>query len=112
MYCSNCGQEINDNAAVCIHCGAAVNAGMANANPLGGAQMTYHDIPKCKHCGYIGQPEEEKLFRPMDWGIGLATIWFGFGLLYFIVIGIIRSDKKKRQKCPHCGTVGEMTDMY
>lgn len=24
MYCSNCGQEINDNADVCIHCGCAV----------------------------------------------------------------------------------------
>ncbi len=25
MYCQNCGNEINDNAVVCIHCGAAVN---------------------------------------------------------------------------------------
>jgi len=25
MYCSNCGNEINDNAVVCIHCGAAVD---------------------------------------------------------------------------------------
>ena len=25
MYCKHCGQEINDNAAVCIHCGCAVS---------------------------------------------------------------------------------------
>lgn len=25
MYCKNCGQEIADNAAVCIHCGVAVS---------------------------------------------------------------------------------------
>ena len=24
MYCKNCGQEVNDNAVVCIHCGCAV----------------------------------------------------------------------------------------
>ena len=24
MFCKNCGKEINDNAAVCIHCGCAI----------------------------------------------------------------------------------------
>lgn len=24
MYCKNCGKEIDDNAAICIHCGVAV----------------------------------------------------------------------------------------
>ena len=24
MFCKNCGQEVNDNAVVCIHCGASV----------------------------------------------------------------------------------------
>ena len=24
MFCKNCGKEINDNAAICIHCGVAV----------------------------------------------------------------------------------------
>ena len=107
MFCKNCGKEINDNAAVCIHCGASTSA-----NAHRGGEMTFHELPKCKHCGYIGQPETEKLFRPMDWAIGLATLWFGFGILYFIIVGIMRSDKNKRQKCPKCGTAGEMTDVY
>ncbi|MCR1950033.1 zinc ribbon domain-containing protein [Clostridium sp. DSM 100503] len=25
MFCKNCGKEIDDNAAVCIHCGVATN---------------------------------------------------------------------------------------
>ena len=25
MYCQNCGKEINENAAVCLNCGVAVN---------------------------------------------------------------------------------------
>lgn len=25
MFCKNCGKEIDDNAAVCIHCGVAQN---------------------------------------------------------------------------------------
>lgn len=25
MYCRNCGKEIDDNAAVCIHCGVSVD---------------------------------------------------------------------------------------
>ncbi|WP_291648053.1 zinc ribbon domain-containing protein [Clostridium sp.] len=26
MFCKNCGKEIDDKAAVCIHCGVATNA--------------------------------------------------------------------------------------
>ena len=29
MYCSNCGSTIDNNAAVCIHCGAVTARGMA-----------------------------------------------------------------------------------
>ncbi len=34
MFCKNCGKEIDDKAAVCIHCGVAVNpTAVANGNP-------------------------------------------------------------------------------
>lgn len=26
MYCKNCGQQIDDNAVVCVHCGAQQQA--------------------------------------------------------------------------------------
>ena len=29
MFCSNCGSTIDDNAAVCIHCGAVTARGMS-----------------------------------------------------------------------------------
>jgi len=25
MYCSNCGQKVDDNAVICINCGCAIN---------------------------------------------------------------------------------------
>lgn len=28
MYCKNCGKELNDNAYVCINCGAKVESGL------------------------------------------------------------------------------------
>ena len=41
MYCKNCGKEIDDLAAVCIHCGVAVGNG----------------VKYCKNCG-AELPEE------------------------------------------------------
>ena len=26
MYCQNCGQEVNDNAVVCVHCGCSLRS--------------------------------------------------------------------------------------
>lgn len=110
MFCKNCGKEIDDNAAVCIHCGVMVanNASQQQNAPV------YHPVPKCTKCGYIGEFKSGKLFRPMDWAIGLVTLLLaGLGLLYFIIIAIIRSDKNKREKiCPHCGGVDTDIEMY
>ncbi len=34
MFCRNCGKEIDDKAAICVHCGVVVNEGaVANTNP-------------------------------------------------------------------------------
>ncbi len=30
MFCKNCGKEIDDKAAICIHCGVATNEGEMN----------------------------------------------------------------------------------
>ena len=35
MYCKNCGQEIDNNAAVCIHCGVAAGAGKGYCHNCG-----------------------------------------------------------------------------
>lgn len=30
MFCRNCGKEVNDNAVVCVHCGAATGVPIPN----------------------------------------------------------------------------------
>ncbi len=115
MFCKNCGKEIDDNAVVCIHCGAAANVPQpANAAGLGPNGEMMHPVPKCKKCGYIGEHEHEKLFRPKDWAIGLFLLLFaGFGIIYFIIIAIIRSDEDKRETiCPQCKAKKSSTCYY
>lgn len=34
MFCKNCGQQIDDNAAVCIHCGVATGNNMSSKSNL------------------------------------------------------------------------------
>ena len=54
-----------------------------------------------------------KMFRTIDWVIGLATIWFGFGIIYFIIIAIMRHDEKNRETiCPNCGEKNSAMDVY
>ena len=114
MYCSSCGKEINDKAAVCIHCGIAVNnSSGVQHNHNSGLGLQCHDIPKCRKCGYIGEFKREKMFRTIDWIIGLATFWFGFGIIYFIIVAILRYDEKNRKTiCPHCNEVDSAMEVY
>lgn len=43
MYCQNCGQQIDDNAYVCIHCGVRTDCNIKNRSS---------DEPvHCVHCG-------------------------------------------------------------
>ena len=35
MYCQNCGQKIDDNAVVCVHCGVATGKPAAVSNNTG-----------------------------------------------------------------------------
>ena len=107
MYCNNCGKEIDDNASICVHCGVATKNNSANNG------LQRHEVPKCKKCGYVGEFDREKMFRTIDWVIGIATIWFGFGIIYFIIIAIIRHDKKNRNTvCPKCGEVDSAVEIY
>lgn len=37
MYCSNCGNEMDDRAVVCTKCGVALQAGAVRSAPVAGA---------------------------------------------------------------------------
>lgn len=54
MFCRNCGGEIYENAAVCVHCGVAAGTGV-NFCPCCGAQ-TMPGAAVCLNCGVALTP--------------------------------------------------------
>lgn len=52
MFCNNCGKEINDNAVVCVNCGASVRSGVS---PPYGSQPAYNAPPTYGSSAYGAQ---------------------------------------------------------
>lgn len=78
-------------------------------------QMIKHDVPKCTCCGYVGRWKTEPVIRAIDWVIGIVLLLFGFipGIVYFIVVAIIRSNENNRGKiCPQCNAKNLWTFFY
>ena len=65
---------------------------------------TIHRTPKCTHCGYVGDWKLESLLLPRHIIIFLLLLFFwGAGLIYLLVVLIIRMNPDNRAKiCPHC----------
>ena len=49
MYCRSCGQQIHDEAVVCVHCGVPVGKGNGYCPNCGGE--THPEAVVCVHCG-------------------------------------------------------------
>ena len=49
MYCKNCGEEMNDNQAICLSCGVQAGAGSSHCPNCGGA--TGEKAVICVGCG-------------------------------------------------------------
>lgn len=49
MYCKNCGQEMNDNQAICIKCGVKTGEGSAFCANCGNAMPQGAEV--CLNCG-------------------------------------------------------------
>ncbi len=94
MFCKNCGKEINDKAAICIHCGCATG----NANPveeLSGESKKTLGVLLGIFLGLIGliigiclyptNSYERKTFI-QGWGIAFAISFGACMLLYIIII--------------------------
>lgn len=92
MFCKNCGKEINDKAAICIHCGCAT--GNPNTvEELSGESKKTMGVLMGIFLGIIGLivgicmfPEnsyERKTFIK-GWGIAFA-ICVGVGVLIYIL---------------------------
>ena len=67
--------------------------------------------PKCKSCGAVTAWTVEPLFLTKHIiGALVLLLFFGFGLLYLLIIAITRSDSNKRAKiCPICGARNQWT---
>lgn len=49
MYCTNCGEEMNDNQAVCLKCGVKVGEGVGYCGNCGATLAENADV--CLNCG-------------------------------------------------------------
>ena len=55
MFCRNCGNEMDNNAAVCVRCGVAVGGGSSYCQNCG--QPTMPGAAACTSCGvFLSQP--------------------------------------------------------
>jgi hypothetical protein len=73
-----------------------------------------HEVPKCLSCGTITPWKVEPILLPRHIIIFLILLlFFGTGLIYLIIILIIRSGSNSRSKiCPHCGARNLWTFLY
>ena len=92
---------------------------MQGYNPYLQAPMpgvpTHHPVPKCTYCGHIDEWEVGPLFRTMDYILGIAFTMCGVvpGLIYFGIVGVVRSNKDNREKyCKKCGAKNMFTNVY
>ena len=85
MYCTNCGKEMDPNAAVCINCGYAAGTGDKYCKNCG-HEMTPGQA-FCTQCGYATQPQTVKINPDMQKSkiaAGLLGIFLGtFGVHNF-----------------------------
>lgn len=54
MYCKNCGNPIDPNAAVCLNCGCAKGTGLSYCHNCG--QPLAPGAAICTNCGYAATP--------------------------------------------------------
>lgn len=71
-------------------------------------------VPKCLSCGTVTPWKVEPLLLGRHWAIGLLfLVFFGGGLVYMLVVCLMRANSNSRAKiCPRCGGRNMWTFMY
>lgn len=101
-FCSNCGKELNENQAVCLNCGIAVNKiPQSNSNPNGKSKLAAGLLGIFLGCfgvhnfvlGYTGKAVAQLLITILSCGT-LSLISAIWGLIEGIMIltGTINKD--------------------
>lgn len=90
-YCNQCGSQLDDNAIICIHCGAQANGstfkGRANNNPYGGYGNPYGSTP------YESYPviDEKESF-----GLSVLSFFFWYvGIILWLTMRRTRPGKAR-----------------
>lgn len=92
MFCRNCGNEIADNAAVCVKCGVAVGKAL-NFCPNCGAQ-THPDAAVCIKCGIALKPQSSAAYISGSKSkliAGLTAIFLGYFGIHKFYLGYQKS---------------------
>lgn len=113
MYCSKCGKELKEDARFCDGCGTKI--GETELKTTQEQTNNKKEIPKCTHCGYVGEWKIGPILRPIDYIIGIVFLLFGVvpGLIYIGVVAAIRSNEDNREKiCPKCNAKNLWTFFY
>ncbi len=86
MYCRNCGSEMNENAAVCLNCGAAKNAGKGFCANCGSA--VNENAAVCLNCGAsISKKGGGQVGEKSKIVAGLLAIFLGHLGLHWFYLG-------------------------
>jgi hypothetical protein len=77
-------------------------------------QFAMGKLPKCMGCQNITPWRVEPIFTTIHIVVAILLLFFfGFGLLYILIIAIVRSNPESRAKiCPCCGTRNMWTFVY
>ena len=85
MYCKNCGNPVDPNAAVCLNCGCAKGTGLSYCHNCG--QPLAPGAAICTNCGYAATPAANPnaksklaagLLGIFLGGIGVHNFYLGF----------------------------------
>lgn len=85
MYCKNCGNPVDPNAAVCLNCGCAKGTGLSYCHNCG--QPLTPGAAICTNCGYAATPAANPnaksklaagLLGIFLGGIGVHNFYLGF----------------------------------
>ena len=108
MYCKNCGEQMNDEQAVCLKCG--VEAGKGNSFCQTCGQPVNADAVVCVSCGCSLKTEEQKATEKLNGQdkITMALVCFflgGIGIHNFMM-GEKKRGIMKIVFCFLCGISG------
>lgn len=85
MYCKNCGEQMNDNQAICIKCGVKVGDGTAYCANCGNALPENADV--CLNCGVAVKNVKAGNLAGQDKLVMILICFFlgGFGIHNFMM---------------------------